>query len=445
MHIRVLQCARGALLVLMLFALFVAAPAAAQFEDLSNLIPDLLDRTIVLFPAGHEAHFVESSDALRDAGIQINRSIVGQLATFPLGTSSGGFTYTYNAELGIFERSTSSFGTVFGERGQTVGKGKWNFGFNVFTVDYDSIDDLDLRNGDINFGLNHLDTNMDGTTTNTFFEGDLVLADVALDLSTETAVFFGTYGITERFDVAFALPLVRVDLDARLRTRIDRIASSGFSDPPFHRFPDGSDEQSFFTSDTASGLGDVLVRGKYTLARSEGAAFAVALDLRLPTGDEEDLLGSGATQAKLFFISSGQFGRFSPYANFGYTSSSGGSDLIGDLSDEINFAAGFSVGLHERVTFGIDAVWRTLLDANQLSVGSETHLFRRHDEDFIRSTERAVLETATDDLNILLGAAGFKINVTGGVLISASVAFTLSDDGLRDEDAIPILGIDFSF
>lgn len=445
MFIRRSRRAFRASLALLSLALLAATPSAGQFEDLSNLIPDLLDRTIVLFPAGHEAHFIESSDALREAGIQINRSIVGQLSTFPVGTSAGGFTYTYNAELGIFERSTSSFGTLFGERGQTVGKGKWNFGFNLFSVDYDSIDDLDLRNGDINFSLNHLDTNLDGTTTNTFFEGDLVLADVALDLSTETAVLFGTFGVTERFDIGFALPLVRVDLDARLRTTIDRLASSGFSDPPFHRFPDGSDEQTFFTSDSASGLGDVLVRSKYTLARSDSGAFAVALDVRLPTGDEDDLLGTGATQAKLFFISSGQFGRFSPYANFGYTSSSGGSDLIGDLSDEINFAAGFSVGLHERVTFGIDAVWRTLLDANQLSVGSETHLFRRHDEDFIRNTQRAVLETSTDDLNILLGAAGFKINVTGGVLISASVAFTLSDDGLRDEDPIPILGVDFSF
>ena len=35
-------------------------------------------------------------------------------------------------------------------------------------------------------------------------------------------------------------------------------------------------------------------------------------DLRLPTGDEEDLLGTGATQARLTVIGSGSFGRFAP-------------------------------------------------------------------------------------------------------------------------------------
>ncbi len=423
----------------------VPAPGAAQFSDLSNLIPDLLDRTIVLFPAGHEAHFVDSSDALREAGVQINRSIVGQLSTFPLGTSAGGFTYAYNDELGIFERTTSSFGTAFGERGRTLGAGKWNFGMNLFLVDYDALDGLDLRSGDINFSLNHLDTNMDGTTVNTFFEGDLILADVQLDLSTETVVFFGSYGVTPRFDVGFALPLVRVDLNARLNTAVDRRASSGFSDPPFHRFPDGSDSQSFTSTDSASGVGDVLLRGKVNLASNEGGAFAVALDVRLPTGDEDDLLGTGATQAKLFFISSGEFGRFSPYANFGYTMSDGGSDLVGDLSDEINFSAGFSLAMHERVTLGVDAVWRTLLDANQLLVGEETHLLRRWDEDSIRSTTRPVLITETEDLNLLLGAVGLKVNVTGGLLVSASLAFSLSDEGLYDEDPIPLIGVDFSF
>ena len=238
---------------------------------------------------------------------------------------------------------------------------------------------------------------------------------------------------------------MRVDLDARLNTAIDRLASSGFSDPPFHRFPDGSDEQSFTSTGSASGVGDVLLRGKVNLASNEGGAFGLGLDVRLPTGDEDDLLGTGATQAKLYFISSGKFGRFSPYANFGYTLSSGGSDLVGDLPDEINFSSGFSLALHERVTLGVDAVWRTLLDASQLSVGQETHLLRRWDEDFIRSTTRPVLRTETEDLNLLLGAVGLKVNVTGGVLLSASLAFALGDEGLYDEDPIPLIGVDFSF
>ena len=108
-------------------------------------------------------------------------------------------------------------------------------------------------------------------------------------------------------------------------------------------------------------------------------------------------------------------------------------------------SAGFSLAMHERVTLGVDAVWRTLLDANQLRVGEETHLLRRWDEEFIRSTTRPVLLTETEDLNLLLGAVGLKVNVTGGLLVSASLAFSLSDEGLYDEDPIPLIGVDFSF
>ena len=42
-----------------------------------------------------------------------------------------------------------------------------------------------------------------------------------------------------------------------------------------------------------SGIGDILLRTKLNLGQSPRGAGAVALDLRLPTGDEENLAGSG--------------------------------------------------------------------------------------------------------------------------------------------------------
>ena len=435
------------------FVCGAGAPAVAQsgggqqtvIDGLANLIPDLFDRTVVLFPAGHEAHFVDSSEALREAGIQINSSIVGQLSTFPLGTSSGGFTFRFDDQLGIFERTSETFGSVFAERAQTIGNGKWNFGLNLFAIQYDAIDDLDLRNGDVNFSLTHLDTNNDGTTVETFFEGDLVSVFAALDLATETAVFFGNYGVTDRFDIAVAVPVVRVELEAQLTEQIVRLASEGFSNPPFHRFPDGGDQVTDFSSGSASGLGDVLLRGKYNLASNENAGFAVATDVRLPTGDEDDLLGTGATQTRLFFIGSASFGRFAPHVNAGYTFSSGGSELVGELPEEIGFTLGFSAALHPRVTVFSDVVWRTLLDANQLLRDSTTHQLRRFGEAEIRSVERAVLRTQQDDLNLILGSLGIKVNITGELLLTANLALSLGEEGLRDEDVVPLLGVDYSF
>ena len=429
----------------LLIGSLLAVSAQAQFDKLSNLIPDFFDRTVVLFPAGHEAHFVDSSDLIRDAGIRVNSSIVSQLSTFPIGTSSGGFTFEFDEELGIFERTTTTFGSVFAERGETIGKGKWNFGFNTFSVEYDAIDDLDLRNGDISFSLTHLDTNFDGTTVETFFEGDLIDVQARLLLSTDTTTFFGNYGVTERFDLAVAVPLVSVDLGVQLDQSIQRFASEGFSDPPFHRFTDGADSQRDVIRASASGIGDVLVRGKYNFLRQDHGALALALDVRLPTGDEEDLLGTGATQTKLFLIGSTRFGKFAPHVNIGYTHSGSGSDTVGDLPDEFNFITGFSMGVHPKVTVFADLVWRTLLDAQQIERRELTHLYKRWDSEIIEQTSRQVLDTRQQDLNIAAASIGLKVNIVGDLLFSANLSFSLSDEGLRDEDIIPLIGIDYSF
>lgn len=431
--------------LVVLLGSLLAASAQAQFDKLSNLIPDFFDRTVVLFPAGHEAHFVDSSDLIRDAGVRVNSSIVSQLSTFPIGTSAGGFTFEFDEELGIFERTTSTFGSVFAERGETIGRGKWNFGFNTFSVEYDAIDDLDLRNGDISFSLTHLDTNFDGTTVETFFEGDLIDVEARLLLSTDTTTFFGNYGVTERFDLAVAIPLVSVDLGVQLDQSIQRFASEGFSDPPFHRFPDGADSQRDVIRASASGIGDILVRGKYNLLRQDHGALALALDVRLPTGDEDDLLGTGATQTKLFFIGSTRFGKFAPHINIGYTHSGSGSDTVGDLPDEFNFITGFSLGVHPKVTVFADLVWRTLLDAQQIDRRELTHLYKRWDSAVIEQTNRQVLDTRQQDLNIASASIGMKVNIVGDLLLTANLSFSLSDEGLRDEDIIPLIGIDYSF
>ena len=54
-------------------------------------------------------------------------------------------------------------------------------------------------------------------------------------------------------------------------------------------------------------------------------SLAAGLDLRLPTGDKDELLGTGATRAEMTFIYSGDYGRVSPHVNVGYTLSSGES------------------------------------------------------------------------------------------------------------------------
>ena len=99
---------------------FAAAstPALAQDPPLSQLVvnlfrPENYSNAVGVGP-NHTAHFQISGGT---AGTEIlflnaalvNQAIITQLTSLPLGSSSGGFTYSFNPELGTFDRSSESF------------------------------------------------------------------------------------------------------------------------------------------------------------------------------------------------------------------------------------------------------------------------------------------------------------------------------------------------
>ena len=152
-----------------------------------------------------------------------------------------------------------------------------------------------------------------GTGPNPFnpdFERDLLRSQISLDIETNTTVFFANYGVSDRFDVGAAIPIVSVQMAeashprsfAPPRTRIPGIHSFG-----------GEDLRLDGRRDTFRHRpGRHTAAREANFVRSDANALAAAIDLRLPTGDEDDLLGTGATQTKVLFIASGEYGLFAP-------------------------------------------------------------------------------------------------------------------------------------
>jgi hypothetical protein len=430
----------------------LAAPASAQEapDGLAGLLLRFFspENPVVLRenpdPAlSHAAHFVSQPNAQATLQ-QLNRGIASQLSTFPLGSSSAGFTYTFDPALGVFNRSTESFGPVFSERPITAGKGKFSFGVTHLRATYDTFEGQDLGAGDMKLYLTHEDVNFDNSNLNLWFEGDVVESALVLDLKNDTTVFFANYGLADRIDVGVAIPYTRVDLDARIDARIQRLATAA---DPFvvHVFDSGEATNSFRESGTAEGIGDMVLRGKFNFLRGTSTNMALATDLRLPTGDADDLLGSGATQLKVYVVGAWLASKaFSPRAAAGYTLSSGGADFIGELPDEINYSAGFDLAAHSRVTLTADLIGRTLLDANRVVIRDRTFNFAQRLDPTVRSATFQTTETETGNLNVLLGSAGVKINPVGRLLLTANALFGLGDDGLVDRFT-PVFGIDYSF
>jgi hypothetical protein len=390
----------------------------------------------------HAAHFVSQPNAqalLR----QLNQGLATQLSTFPVGSSSAGFTYNFDETLGVYNRTAETFGPIFTERPLTAGKGKFSFGVNYRRATWDSFQGHDLKSGDIPLYLVHEDTNHDGTNTDLWFEGDLIRADLSINLTTDTTVLFANYGLAERLDVGVAVPIQRVDLAASILTTIDHVATA---EDPFilHQFEGGNQSKTFTESGTASGLGDIVVRSKWNFLRNDSIAMAAAADLRLPTGKEEDLLGSGATQVKTFLVFGGSSGGFSPRASIGYTFSSGGSDYTGNLPDELNYTAGFDVAPHPRLTLTADYIGRTLLDTQFLVDRQQTYNYSPRTDSGVFQVERMTVGSQDGDLNLSLASVGLKINPVGRLLFVVNALVAIGNNGLQD-DVTPLFGIDYTF
>lgn len=440
---------RRVTLALVLPLLFPLSLTAQAF-DLRDLLAEFLREGITLAPPAtgfsHEAHFIGADSPQFQALQQFSSAVANQLSSFPLASSAGGFTYQLDPALGVFTRTADSFGPVYAERADTIGKGKFNLGINYSHFTFDEIDNLSLRDGDVRLVFTHEDTNQDGSNLQLFFEGDMITSRLSLKLETDITAFVLTFGISDRFDIGAAIPLVRVDLEAQSVATIQRI-STGAVSPTTHRFLNGGTEETIRQSGSASGVGDVVLRGKFRLAGGSRGGLALAADLRLPTGEERDLLGTGATQASGFLIGSLHLGTFSPHVNAGYTWSDKGSDDT-EIPDEIFYRGGFDWALHPRLTLAVDVLGRSFRDARVVRVVDTTFQANTNNDrtlpPVIVTSVFPRLVSEVKDSNTLFGSVGFKINPFGNFLLTINGLFSLSDEGLKDDFA-PLVGFDYSF
>ena len=466
----------GVLAILAMLAL--PGTVRAQQPGLAGLLPDLILRDITL-PApttpglSHAVHFsplsqdANAENAAVDIVDSFNGLLIGQLASLPLGSSSGGFTYAFDPTLGTFVRSSRSFGPSFAERATTIGKGRVNAGVNYQHASYNRFEGERLSDGSIKFYLRHQECcstsgppvppffgvaeQPNGTRLNPFFEGDVIEAALSLRVNTDTVTMFANYGLTERWDVALAVPIVRVDLEASVLATIQRLATG--ANAPIHAFEQGNlsaTQRTVARGGSATGIGDAVLRTKYRFFGGAHGALAAAVDARLPTGDEDNLLG-GSAQTKVFLILSGGTGRFDQHVNVGYTFTNGEEDSntidggLPSLPDEINWAAGVEFVATPRLTVIGDLIGRTLRDIGRLEIEAKRFDFQPADATlpptFVTFDEFA---PRPGNLNLLLGTVGAKFNPVGDLLISASVLFPLTDAGLKSRWST-VVGVDYAF
>jgi hypothetical protein len=381
----------------------------------------------------HSAHFNSDFQSNFD---KFTTAIVGQLVTVPLPSPASGFTYELDPATGVFRRSTESFGPILSERAETIGAGRMSIGFAFQRFVFQSVEGLDLDNVPAVF--THDNAQLLGGRQ------DVITTVNSIDARVAQYTTYLTIGITDRFDLSAAMKLVDNDLAVRSDATIHRLGTTNEL-THFFRQADGSigTERVFWAIGHAAGFGDTTVRLKGILDRRKSRAVAVGLDLRLPTGDQMNLLGSGTAGLSPFVIISSTLPRVSPHANASYQWN-GRSILAGnpstgasaDFPDQVAYSAGADVVVNPRVTFAVDALGRYYINAERLS--PETF----HALDQVSTFSN--IGFARKSFNALSGSVGMKVNVGGRLLLDGNLLFALDDHGVRDR-VVPLLAFEYAF
>jgi hypothetical protein len=409
------------ILVIVLASFFAfASPAAAG--SLSDVIPNLFGANgITLAPPAvgfsHSAHFTVDTKAEL---LNLNTALSGQLSTFPLPSPASGFTYQFDPTLGVVTRSTESFGPIFADRAETIGRGRVSLGFTYQHFSFDQIDGKDLHNGELQVFFRHEPTStLFGIAQPFFFEADFISAKLFADITSELFVFTANYGLLDNLDIGIAIPIIRTEIKVRGVATINRVATA--DQPDIHRFADGTDSMTVRASDDSTGIGDIVLRGKYNFYKGGPVGLAAGLDLRLPSGDDKELRGLDTVRVSPFLIASAHLFGIAPHVNVGFD--------IGDTSkieNEFFYKVGFDWAALSRVTVAVDLLGRHILDNKRPKAG------------------RPLGSTEISDSDIINAAFGVKINPWQNLLVLLNVLIPLNDTGLRD-DITPLIGIEWSF
>lgn len=436
--------------VLLIGALGVLIPAslAAQSRpaSLSTLFEDVFGPNglvvssdeVQLDGTNHAAHFNSSFQS--DFRL-MNVALATQLTTVPVPSPASGFIYKFDSTTGTFVRATRSFGPILADRAETIGRDRIAFSFNEQVFSFDRLDGVAL-------------SSIPAVFRHDAYQSTAGRSDVISTMNTVRASvtqFTGalTYGVLERFDVSLAVPVVRTRLSLLSNATVQRVGTG--SNLQVHYFRDDAapgghgTARQFFADGSAAGIGDLLVRAKGTLMREGTRALAAGLDLRIPTGDEENLLGAGGPGVRPFVAFSGTFGRVAPHANLAYQwngSSRLGGDIrtgqTGDLPDQFIYAVGSDISVNPRLSLVLDLVGQHVISAPRLS----TFAFAATGPSGTAALRDLRFQNASYWGSS--GAVGAKLNVAPRLLINFNLRFALNDGGLTDRVS-PLIGAEFAF
>lgn len=331
----------------------------------------------------------------------ISRALLANLATLPVTSTSGAFAYRLNPDIGTVERTSRTFGAVFVDRALTSGSGTAGVGVTFQHLHFTALDGRNLRDGTL------------VTTANQFVDEPqpFDVDQLALSLDADVVTLYGNVGLGNRIDIGGAVPLVWLRMDG---SRVNTYRGTQFT-------------QAAATA-TAIGVADILVRGKVTVFEEGSSGVAAAVDVRLPTGRQEDLLGTGSTSVRFSALGSLEGQSTSAHAMAGLA--------LGGLADEFDYGVAFATAAAPRFTITAEALGRVVDTPGDIRSVSQPH-------PTLAGVQTIRLLPGTSRLKTLTVAPGLKWNLSETWVLAANVGVPIMKGGLR-APLLPFVGLEYS-
>src|SRR3954470_23604970 len=212
------------------FAALLGVPSHVDAQTLRDRISDLFifgpgEEPLFLAGSGdpnnplplqaHGRHFIPSSSAENGALIAFITDAIGSsIGNIPIGSTSGGETFRF--EGGVPVRTSTSAGPIFAERAQTLGRGRVLAGISRTGFRFATLRGVDMKHIDLTF--THQNVDFEGCDAQfggdcskygiPVLENDAMDFHLSMDLNVRVTSLYLTYGVSDRFDFSFVVPVV---------------------------------------------------------------------------------------------------------------------------------------------------------------------------------------------------------------------------------------------
>lgn len=366
---------------------------------------------------------------------RFNTTIAQVLGQLPLAAPVSGFVLGFDKRLGIPVEESQNLGSILTERGNTVGKHKVFLGFTFQRFVFQTVDGNKLNSLPSAYFIQ----TVPGTNTN---EYGVSTNNLSTNLSQYTGII--AVGLTDRVDFSLTVPYERVSLAAGNSNVQQAFVQSGGATTL------SGIQAGQHIPGSAHGIGDILLNTKAGLLDAEKSKLAAGLEIRLPTGDELNLLGTGAYGFKPYVVYS-RVGRVTPHVNFGYQwngfsdlnrNVNGGGNLR--LPDSLDYSAGVDIGVVRKLTVIGDFVGQHFFNAPRVTPAVPASSANIPGLPSVFANSQTV-GVATGSINVDNLAVGLKVNPVRRLIVSANVLIRLDDGGLRPARFVPLAGISYRF